>query len=82
MAKPGKMAPFEKILNLMVTGEPVTKEEIEKALEETETETESEAPMSEASTPAEAAKTEDASRPTIKAANSSCVDFAGLISVT
>jgi len=29
MAKPGKMAPFEKILNLMVTGEPVTKEEIE-----------------------------------------------------
>jgi hypothetical protein len=28
-AKPGNMAPFEKILNLMVTGEPVTKEEIE-----------------------------------------------------
>jgi len=40
-------------------------QEVEKALEETETETESEAPMSEASTPAEAAKTEAAS--TIKA---------------
>jgi hypothetical protein len=26
--KPVKMAPFEKILNLMVTGEPMTKEEI------------------------------------------------------